>query len=338
MTDPSPRPRLKPARSMHGHMWLMGFVGVAAGLVLLIYVPGLTVISKSILFFAGFHLVGAVVLVASLAMGPARGLGPLLRRWTGAEARAKKDARFDFGWGPGWMNGLAIAALISAAAAVAVEVAAPRLWLLGFGLVALATSFLAGNVIMRGFRRPDHMVLPLVDLALSEADVVLDAGCGAGRTSIALARVVKGVRIVGVDRFDAGYIDGGGRALLARNLRLAGLSDRVSAETADLTALPFPDGAFDGAVSAHVYDHLGAAKGQGLRELIRVLKPGGRFLMIVWTPGWSMFAVANVLSFFLTSKQRWRGLAEGAGFRRLDEGVFNNAWFILLEKPGGAAT
>ncbi|MDP3748308.1 MAG: hypothetical protein Q8Q88_14810, partial [Phenylobacterium sp.] len=68
-------------------------------------------------------------------------------------------------------------------------------------------------------------------------------------------------------------------------------------------------------------------------ETLRVLKPGGRFLMAVWTPGWSMFAVANVLSLFLTSKAGWRGLAEATGFEVLDEGVFNNAWFILMAKP-----
>ena len=46
-----------------------------------------------------------------------------------------------------------------------------------------------------------------------------------------------------------------------------------------------------------------------------------------------MFAVANVLSLFLTNKAQWRGLAEKAGFRVLDEGMFNHAWFVLLEKP-----
>lgn len=325
----------KRGRNLHSHMWIMGLVGIAAGLVLLIYVPSLTLVSKSLLLFAGFHVVGGIVLLSSLYVTTLRGL---VRRWTKAADRAEHGERFDFGWGPGWMNGLAIAALVSAAAAVAVQVAAPVFWPLAFLFLILASIFLAGNAAMSSFRRPDHVVLPMVDLVRGDQDLVLDAGCGAGRTSIALARSLKAGCIVAVDRFDAGYIDDGGRKLLERNLRLAGLTDRVSIEPADLTALPFAEGRFDAAVSTHVYDHLGDKKEQGLREVVRVLKPGGRFLMAVWVPGWTMFTVANVLSFFLTSKAGWREMATRAGFKVIDEGAFNHAWFVLLEKPGVAAT
>lgn len=43
--------------------------------------------------------------------------------------------------------------------------------------------------------------------------------------------------------------------------------------------------------------------------------------MAVWVPGWPMFAVANALSFFLTSKREWRALARHAGFEVVDEGA-----------------
>lgn len=322
-------------RNLHSHMWIVGLGGVAAGLFLLIYVPGLTAVSKSLLLFAGFHLVGLAVLLSSLYFTGLRGM---VRRWRGTAKAAAAGETYDFGWGPGWMNGLGIAALVSAALAVALQVAAPRFWPLGFLLAACAVILAAGNQVMRSFRRPDHVVLPMVDLARGEQDLILDAGCGAGRTCVALGRVLGDGRIVAVDRFDAGYIDDGGRELLARNLRIAGLTDRVAIEAADLTALPFPEGHFDGAVSTHVYDHLGAQKAQGLAEVVRVLKPGGRFLMAVWVPGWTMFAVANVLSFFLTAKAQWRELASRAGFRIVDEGMFNHAWFLLLEKPPVAET
>ena len=49
----------------HSHTWLMGLVGLAAGLALLIYAPSLKVISNSLFLFAGFHIVGAIVLLAS---------------------------------------------------------------------------------------------------------------------------------------------------------------------------------------------------------------------------------------------------------------------------------
>jgi hypothetical protein len=50
-------------------------------------------------------------------------------------------------------------------------------------------------------------------------------------------------------------------------------------------------------------------------------------------PGWTMFAIANVLSFFMTSKGQWRKMARRAGFEIRDEGALNGCWFLLLEKP-----
>lgn len=315
-----------PARHMHGHASIVGVVGVAVGLILLVYVPSLTAISRSILLFAGFHLVGAAVLFASL-------YAVTLRRFVRRRLKRRTaDDRYDFGWGPEWMNGLAFGALVAVSAAVAIQVAAPAWWPLAFLALLFGAACFVGNAIMRSFRSADHIVLPMVDLVRSDEDVVLDAGCGAGRTTVALSRVLRNGRVVAVDRFDADYIDDGGRELIERNLRVAGLTARVTIETADLSALPFDDESFDGAVSTNVYDHLGRQKARALREVFRVLKPGGRFLMAVWVPGWPLFAVANVLSFFLTSKREWRAMARHAGFEVVDEGAFNYAWFVLLKK------
>jgi hypothetical protein len=55
--------------------------------------------------------------------------------------------------------------------------------------------------------------------------------------------------------------------------------------------------------------------------------------MAVWVPGWEMFAVANVLSFFLTSQEEWRRMARRVGFEVIDQGACNYAWFALLRKP-----
>jgi len=322
MNDAKP----KPPRSGHSHMWVVGVGGLAVGAAMMIFLPQMKIAARSILLFAGFHVMGAIVLLYS-----AWGLGA--RRWFRGVVRPGAARGYDFGWGSTWMNGLTVAALVAQTATVAIELQWPSLWPLAFGAVGLAVVFLVGGRIMTGFRRDDQVVLPMVDLLRGERDVVLDAGCGSGRTSIALGRILRSGHVIAVDRFDAGYIDGGGRRQLERNLALAGLTDKVSIETADLTALPFDGGDFDAAVSTHVYDHLGDAKQTGLNEVYRVLKPGGRFLMAVWVPGWSMFAVANILSLFLTSKTRWRDMARRSGFSVRDEGVFNNAWFVLLEKP-----
>lgn len=320
-----------PQRNIHSHTWVVGALGLVAGLLLLLYVPTLEAVSKSILLFAGFHLIGGAVILASLYV---MALRRLLRRLVRRPASASDaSASYDFGWGPEWMNGLAVGAAVMVSAAIAVEAAAPAWWPAAFVLLALAAAFFAGNSIMRSFRSLDHVVLPMVDLLRGERDLVLDAGCGAGRTTVALRRILGDGHIVAVDRFDADYIDDGGRQLLERNLRIAGLADRVRIEKADLAALPFDAATFDSAVSTNVFDHLGRQKEQALREIFRVLKPGGQFLMAVWVPGVAMFAVANALSFFLTSKEGWRAMARRAGFEVVDEVAFNFAWFTVLKKP-----
>ncbi|MGA0601967.1 class I SAM-dependent methyltransferase [Caulobacter sp. KR2-114] len=329
-TQGPPQGSSRGPRNAHSHMWLMGVAGVLAGAGMMIFLPQLKIASTSILLFAGFHVLGAIVLIASAWSAGVRG-------WVQRLIRPAAKDGYDFGWGPGWMNGLAIAALVAATAAIVIELQWPALWPLGFIAVALAIVLMTGNQIMQGFQRPDHVVLPMVDLIRGEAPLVLDAGCGAGRTTIALSRVLGAARVVAVDRFDAGYIDGGGRELLRHNLERAGLSGRVDVQSADLTALPFAEGRFDAAVSTHVYDHLGAGKQKGLEEAFRVLRPGGRFLMAVWTPGLTMFAVANVFSLLLTSKAGWRRMARAAGFQVIDEGAFNGAWFVLLEKPAAVS-
>jgi SAM-dependent methyltransferase len=318
----------------HRHAWVVGIIGLIVGLVFLIYVPSLKGVSGVILLVAAVHIVGAVIFSGAIYALASR---PFARLWARLVPGKRKLAaeRLDFGWSPGWMNGLWIAALAVGTAAVVMQVAAPSWWPAAFLLLLLAANLFAGNIFLRSSKRMEYVVLPMVDLLSDERDTVLDAGCGSGRTSIALTRAHRHARIVALDRFDAEYIEQGGRVLLERNLRIAGITDRVTVEKGDITALPFADGAFDSAVSAHVMDHLGPNKKRGLGEILRVLKPGGRFLLIVWVPGWVMFAIANVVSFFLTSKHAWREMAGRAGFEIRQEGIHNGTWFLLLQKPSG---
>jgi demethylmenaquinone methyltransferase / 2-methoxy-6-polyprenyl-1,4-benzoquinol methylase len=92
-------------------------------------------------------------------------------------------------------------------------------------------------------------------------DRVLDACCGTGDLALAAAR--SGGRVTGVD-FSA--------EMLARAERKAPEFDWVQA---DASALPFPDGSFETATVGFGIRNLADLEG-GLRELARVLVPGGR--------------------------------------------------------------
>ena len=88
----------------------------------------------------------------------------------------------------------------------------------------------------------------------------------------------------------------GGRDLLEKNLKIAGISNRVRIVQGDVTQMEFQDNTFDSAVSALLLVLIGRAELSGLQELFRVLKKGGKFLVIVPVPGLHTFAVMSVFS------------------------------------------
>ena len=61
------------------------------------------------------------------------------------------------------------------------------------------------------------------------------------------------------------------------NATREGVSDRVGIQTADMGQIPFPDATFDVVVSCWAVHNLYDPKerGQAVREIVRVLKPGG---------------------------------------------------------------
>jgi SAM-dependent methyltransferase len=102
---------------------------------------------------------------------------------------------------------------------------------------------------------------------------VLDLCCGTGAVTRALAeRLGFGPLVVGLD-FSSGML-GQGRMAAARAGLLA-----IRWVQADAAALPFKAGVFDVVTCAYaLYELKGAARGAMLREVARVLLPGGRFL------------------------------------------------------------
>lgn len=118
-----------------------------------------------------------------------------------------------------------------------------------------------------GFARARRQLLARAELRLGER--VLDVGCGTGTLLVALGRAHPGVEAVGLDPDRRAL----GRA--ERKLRRAGLAVRLERGWAD--ALSFEAESFDCVLSSFMFHHLGAAAQRGmLREVLRVLKPGGR--------------------------------------------------------------
>jgi ArsR family transcriptional regulator len=106
-------------------------------------------------------------------------------------------------------------------------------------------------------------------LLLPPLDVV-DIGCGEGYLTLEAARWAR--RVVGIDR---------SAAVLARARQLA---DRrrvtnVTWKRGDIEKLPAPDGSFDVALLSQTLHHA-ADPGRAIHEAARVLRPGGRVLVL----------------------------------------------------------
>lgn len=110
---------------------------------------------------------------------------------------------------------------------------------------------------------------------------LLDAGCGTGDVTRALAALVGGHGgVVGVDPSSTMVSE-------ARR-RTAGAASGVEFVVGDITALDAGDGEFDGAYCERVLQHLGQPE-TAVAELVRVTKPGGR--IVVLDSDWGMHAI-----------------------------------------------
>ena len=107
---------------------------------------------------------------------------------------------------------------------------------------------------------------------MSEGDVVLDLGCGAGIDLLVAAKKVGATgRVIGVDMTDA-MID-----KARANIAEAGL-ENVEVRKSIIEKLPVEDNSVDWVISNCVIN-LSPDKPKVFAEIARVLKPGGRMIV-----------------------------------------------------------
>jgi len=107
---------------------------------------------------------------------------------------------------------------------------------------------------------------------------VLDIGTGRGLLLIAAARRLSTGSGVGVDIWSAKDLSGNAPQNTLKNAELEGVRERVEVQTGDATKLTFADGTFDVVLSNLCIHNIPSRAGRknACKEVIRVLKPGGR--------------------------------------------------------------
>lgn len=106
---------------------------------------------------------------------------------------------------------------------------------------------------------------------------ILDIATGTGDFAMLMARRIQPRHITGAD-ISEGMMDVG-----RKKVKEAGLQDTISFQREDCLALTFPDGTFDAVTSAYGVRNFQDLD-QGLREMQRVLRPGGHLLIVELTP------------------------------------------------------
>jgi ubiquinone/menaquinone biosynthesis C-methylase UbiE len=146
---------------------------------------------------------------------------------------------------------------------------------------------------------------------------VLDLGCGTGELALALKARAPGARISALDPDP--------KALARARAKAASAGLEIAFEQGFGDALPYPDASFAHVVSSLVLHHLEPAqKDAALREVARVLAPGGALHVLDFGPPSGAFtralthllhrgeAVGDQLAGSLPGRMRAAGLVEVA--------------------------
>jgi arsenite methyltransferase len=157
-------------------------------------------------------------------------------------------------------------------------------WSLLSVLGSIGLAFVIVGAVMLWSSRVAKLKLrdEILDAAELKGDEkVLDAGCGRGLLLIGAAKRLKAGRATGVDIWSTEDLSNNSSEATRDNAKLEGVADKVRVESGDVRKLVYPEANFDVVVSSLVVHNLGGAdeRAQAIREMYRVLKPGGRLAM-----------------------------------------------------------
>ena len=156
------------------------------------------------------------------------------------------------------------------------------------GVLAAVSALACGGEAVLMWRssvsnKPKLFARELAALAVPDKAEALDLGPGTGQLLAVLARQLgPGGHVVGIDIWRTQDQSMNSKDRAETNMRAEGLADRVELVTGDFRSLPFADGRFDAVTATLAVHNVADSGGRAavLRESVRVLRPGGRLLVI----------------------------------------------------------
>ena len=211
-----------------------------------------------------------------------------------------------------------------------------------FTVIVLGGRHLGGVAALEDRARgPSYaaMINGLFDeMAPSEGETILDVGCGSGALDRLLARRFGGANPITATDVNPFLLREA--AALATEDQLA---DRITFRQGNAERLPFPDASFDHGFTVTVFEECDADL--ALRELFRVVRPGGRVGVIVRAidmPQWWHLELPEAVRRKANVPPQScgpRGVADASLYRRMREAGFEQLTcfptLVTFDRPDG---
>jgi ubiquinone/menaquinone biosynthesis C-methylase UbiE len=202
-----------------------------------------------------------------------------------------------------------------------------------FGIYMIVAHFLSLYVFTGVGTNRFSRTAELMELKGNE--YVLDVGTGTGRTAIQMTKRLTTGKLVGIDIWDTMELGGNSPERAYKNAEIEGVKDKVEFKFGNVLEIPFDDDVFDIVTCSSVLNNLSGEKNRikALKEILRVLKPKGKLMLLEPLRNFRMFCAFTPFAFFqLGKREDWENYAKTAGFSKMRFYSERGIGIFILEK------
>jgi ubiquinone/menaquinone biosynthesis C-methylase UbiE len=207
-------------------------------------------------------------------------------------------------------------------------------WIItAFGIYMIVAHFLSLYVFTGVGTTRFGLIAELMELKGNE--YALDVGTGTGRTAIQVVKRLTTGKLVGIDIWDTMELGGNSPERAYENAEIEGVKEKVEFKFGNVLEIPFDNDVFDIATCSSVLNNLPGEKNRikALKEILRVLKPKGKLMLLEPLKNFRMFCAFTPFAFFqLRTREDWENYAKTAGFSKMRFYGERGIGIFILEK------
>jgi ubiquinone/menaquinone biosynthesis C-methylase UbiE len=190
-----------------------------------------------------------------------------------------------------------------------------------FGILIILLFFWpgVGMAIMNiNLSKSNFSGIELDAIDVIESPIILDVGCGTGRTAIKIAKTLKkGGKLIGIDIYSKVAIGGNALETVQKNAKLEGVAEKTTFQYGSAVEIQFEKDKFDIINFFSVLHelHMEGELDKALNEAYRVLKPGGYLYVGEWNrSSWQLIAYCGIFCLVFKPQIFWTQILKKHGF------------------------